>query len=453
MNLVKQLASDVKANHWWNSRTKVVVGVSTGVDSMVLLNLLEDLRVDRPQIIVAHVNHELRSASRREEAYIRAYCRRRELKLAVAHWRLRDHPQTGIEDAARQFRYRFFKRVMDKNHAPVLLTAHHLNDQAETVLMRLIRGGDVNELTGIHRCRRFANGRLIRPLLITPKQHLIRFAKRHRIRWFEDWTNGSLKITRNRVRHRLLPWMNAEDPQVLNHIGRYAHQLELLIKDNRYLNARLSVSLGTNYRNWWRVEPLLKQPVPVQWGLLRELFYQLDTRLMIPPAMLNEIIQLLNNVQRPQGRISVNGYLDLVKRYRRFGIVHRVSRSTLGHRGSFPVRVNRWYGLLNGARFGVFSNGLNLKSESSASFRLNLTGVNFPLAVRLSQPSDQLRLGNGGHQKVRRVWINQKLPNDRRRSSQVLETRQHFVLALLGYKAAVTLARHRTRPYLLIIKR
>ncbi|QBP18867.1 tRNA lysidine(34) synthetase TilS [Acetilactobacillus jinshanensis] len=450
MNLVKRLASEVKRNRWWTRKTRVVIGVSTGVDSMVLLYLLEHLKYYRPQIIVAHVNHELRKASVTEEKYIRKYCHQHHLTLVVAHWRKQDHPKTGTENAAREFRYRFFKHVMRKHHASVMLTAHHLNDQDETVLMRLIRGGDIRELTGIHRCRKFANGYLIRPLLQTPKHDLRKFAVQHHIKWYEDRTNYSLKITRNRMRHRLLPWMTQEDPRAVFHIGSYVHQLTLLVQDNMLLNARLIKPLKTDRDNWWKLDPLMKSSRVIQLGMLHELFRQFDSQLMITPPMMHEVIILLNDNDRPQGRIAVGNQRHLQKDYHQFGIVKDQSLSGPNVKSSFSVKLNQWYRLLNGDEFGVFGKPL---SQFHKQFKFNLSKFDFPLKVRQGQSSDVLRLKNGGHQKVRRIWIDKKLSNHDRNSSQILKTKNGFSLALLGVKASFTEASDNAKPYWLIVKR
>ena len=134
-------------SRFFSSSNTLVVAVSTGVDSMVLLDLLQNLpKLRRPRLIVAHVNHHLRTQSTAEEAFLRTYCRQRSLPLEVAQWAVAEHPAKGIEAAARRFRYAFFATVMDKYQAQAVATAHHQDDLAETVLMKLIRGGRIEQL-------------------------------------------------------------------------------------------------------------------------------------------------------------------------------------------------------------------------------------------------------------------------------------------------------------------
>lgn len=145
---------------------------------MVLLTLLQRLPVaHRPKLIVAHVDHQLRQQSQVERQFITTYCQQHRLPLEVAVWPLAAHPATGIEAAAREFRYAFFERVMKQTHATTLVTAHHANDQAETVLMKLIRGGDLTQLVGIRTEQPFGSGRLVRPLLRIDKATLLAYAQ------------------------------------------------------------------------------------------------------------------------------------------------------------------------------------------------------------------------------------------------------------------------------------
>lgn len=109
MNLQAQFNLIIKHANWWTATDQVVVAVSTGVDSMTLLHLLLHLPADsRPKIIVAYVDHQLRDQSDVETSYINDYCASHQLQLEQTVWPLASHPKTGIEAAARAFRYAFF---------------------------------------------------------------------------------------------------------------------------------------------------------------------------------------------------------------------------------------------------------------------------------------------------------------------------------------------------------
>ncbi len=109
MDIVKQFKSIVIQANWFDSNQTVIVAVSAGVDSMVLLTLMQQLPVNvRPKLVVVYVNHQLRQQSEIEEQFMMDYCHQRHIQLEIAQWPVASHPQTGVEAAARRFRYDFF---------------------------------------------------------------------------------------------------------------------------------------------------------------------------------------------------------------------------------------------------------------------------------------------------------------------------------------------------------
>lgn len=171
ISLEEKFKRHLQRRRFFSKQDTVIVAVSTGVDSMVLLTLLQKLPATmRPHLVVAHVNHELRDQSAVEEQFIRDYCDHHHLQLAVTHWSRSVHPASGVEAAGRAYRYRFFADLMKQRGARVLVTAHHQNDLAETMLMKMVRGGQLDELVGIADQRPFASGQLVRPLCPLPSR-------------------------------------------------------------------------------------------------------------------------------------------------------------------------------------------------------------------------------------------------------------------------------------------
>ena len=146
------------------------------------------------ELVLAHVNHHQRMEADQEERGIQAIAEAKHLPLKVAHF-----SGPFSESRARQFRYDFFEKVMKEEACSALVTAHHMDDQAETILMRLIRGSRPRHLRGIPLNQPFGQGVLIRPLLHFKKKDF------PEIFHFEDKSNRSLDYFRNRIRHRFLP--------------------------------------------------------------------------------------------------------------------------------------------------------------------------------------------------------------------------------------------------------
>ncbi|WP_460022954.1 tRNA lysidine(34) synthetase TilS [Lactovum odontotermitis] len=189
---------------FFSARSRVLVALSGGQDSMTLFNWLYDLREKLDiELAVAHVNHKVRAESEREERFLREKMKKLEIPFFSAVF-------TGkfSEGAARKFRYHYFSEIMQKNGYNVLVTAHHQEDQAETVFMRLLTGRRLRYLGGIPERQGFAGGELIRPLLAFHKSELNGAAD-----FFEDFTNHENNHLRNRVRNVYFPELSQENPQ------------------------------------------------------------------------------------------------------------------------------------------------------------------------------------------------------------------------------------------------
>jgi tRNA(Ile)-lysidine synthase len=186
--------------------SRVLVGISGGSDSVALLFLLRDLSENGKFTLagLAHLNHGLRATADRDQRFCRELAERLRLRIALqtedvkGYARLRN---LSVEDAARRIRYDFLKQAADSFGADRIAVGHTQDDQAETVLLKLIRGSGLTGLAGI-RPRR---GRLIRPLLDTARGDLRSYLSALGEHWIEDESNEDLANPRNRIRHRVLP--------------------------------------------------------------------------------------------------------------------------------------------------------------------------------------------------------------------------------------------------------
>jgi tRNA(Ile)-lysidine synthase len=214
-----------------NTATAVVVALSGGLDSSVLLHLCARLRTQglRAPLCALHVQHGLQEQAEAWLEHCRAECAALDVPFAYERLHLRD-AGLNSEGMAREARYAAFAR-----HLPaggVLLQAHHCQDQVETVLFRFLRGSGVRGLAGMPRARRFAEGWLLRPLLELPRPELERYAREHGLRWIEDPSNRESHYTRNFLRQCILPALRqrwpALDQQIRESAQRCAEAAELL---------------------------------------------------------------------------------------------------------------------------------------------------------------------------------------------------------------------------------
>lgn len=192
----------------------LVVGLSGGVDSVVLLHQLRD----RPGLRAVHVHHGLSPNAGRWAQFCRRLCRDWNVPLVVRKVSVKPAGK-GLEAAAREARYAVFRRL----DADIAL-AHNLDDQAETVLMNLLRGAGLRGASGMPAESRLGGRRLVRPLLGTSRQEILRYARRHGLEWIEDESNADEALTRNFIRRRVGPLLAERFPRWREALARAARR-------------------------------------------------------------------------------------------------------------------------------------------------------------------------------------------------------------------------------------
>ncbi len=214
---------------------KILVAVSGGLDSVSLLDAFVNVwRKFAIEIGVAHFNHKLRGKEADEdEEFVRLLAEKYNLAFFLQRTNVRNFAtkmSLSIEEAARYLRYDFFRRAAQSFSAKFIATAHNLNDQAETVLLNLLRGTGIAGLRGIaNKLEISKNILIIRPFIIFTRKEIEEYAKSRGLKWREDSTNNLLEFTRNNIRHKLLPLLEREfNPQIVFNLGK----LSLIAKDS-----------------------------------------------------------------------------------------------------------------------------------------------------------------------------------------------------------------------------
>ncbi len=206
----------------------LVVGFSAGADSMALAHALRGA-VQQDRIILAHVNHGLRGEeSERDEAAARAFARKEGLRFALFRADVKELAKQrgmGLEECGREVRYRFFYSLLQREGpAGAVLTAHNADDNAETILMNLLRGASLTGLCGIPQKR----GAVIRPLLRVSREEIEAYCRFHELSFVTDSSNLSGSFRRNRLRLQVMPFFKEENPGFLKAVGRAAESLSLI---------------------------------------------------------------------------------------------------------------------------------------------------------------------------------------------------------------------------------
>lgn len=221
-----------------------IVAVSGGADSVALLSALHTCQPPGG-LLVAHLNHRLRGdESEADEQFARRLAEEWNLPCRVKGIDMaREATGENLEAVARATRYRWFAELALEMRAGWIATGHHADDQAETVLHRLIRGTGLQGLRGIAPMRRDGPVPVIRPLLSVSRSELSAYLAERRIPHRTDSSNADLRFTRNRIRHELLPLLKSFNPEVVSALGRTAQQTEEFFLEQRAEGERLLASV------------------------------------------------------------------------------------------------------------------------------------------------------------------------------------------------------------------
>ncbi len=281
------------------------MAVSGGADSVALLCLLLELRAELGIVLsVAHVNHKLRGdESDEDEGFVATLAREFGLDFHVREARVDGSDSSGIEAAARELRYGFFRQLAREGRISKVATAHTLDDQAETVLLRIFRGTGIRGLAGIHPRIVFEEkgrvlGEVVRPLLGFRRAQLLEFLRERGQSWRDDSSNRDVAFLRNRVRHRLLPLIGEEFGEAaIEHMGELA---EIARAEEEWAASTQYPALSTQHATpGLDVGPLLALPLAAQRRLVRSWLKANARDLSISFRLIEEALEL---AQGPAGK-------------------------------------------------------------------------------------------------------------------------------------------------------
>ncbi|MDR0922180.1 MAG: tRNA lysidine(34) synthetase TilS [Lactobacillales bacterium] len=439
----QKLTTHLKKTKLIDKNKRLLLAVSGGVDSMVLLHVFLELREEfHWEIGIAHVHHNLRRESNQEQAYLENFAQEHHLPFYSVKWEEGRTVKKGVEKKAREFRYAFFSDVMKEQHYDYLLTAHHQGDFSETMMMKWIRGSLLTHLIGIRSSQKFSCGKLVRPLLPFSKANLLEEAQNSPIIYFEDETNQSEHYFRNRVRNQLLPLLRTENPNIDKQLQQYGEKflylddflreelvpiLEQTVTEEEYL-------IKIDLKNWQEFSRAKR------YFLLTLLFEEkLIGQVEVNHAQVVEILDLLES-SPSQAEIQLEKGWRFAKRYE-MGLITGLKSDVLPE----VFWLNEGIGLFLSQEewLGTSEEQFSGNAKEWETYRLSFNRkLNFPLEIRHRRPKDEIHLQEKGYtKKVRRVFIDNKfLLEEREKTWLVFEQTEllwivpkvHSYLSILG---------------------
>lgn len=422
-----------------------LLAVSGGVDSMVLLESFFKLQKNFKTLSfsVVHIHHHLREESDEEEEMVRNFCAERNISLEVYHWKQGIEQKTGVEEKARKFRYQKLNDSMKKNNARYVVVAHHADDQAETVLMKLTRGSTVEGIAGMKPIRPFSEGYLIRPFLTVDKEDLYEYASIHQIPFKEDSSNQSLEYTRNRFRNEIIPIFKQENPKFNQKIQEFTRTLQeqqevILMLAHRWMEQEL-LEL---YNGWsWNKEGYINQPVGLQKVILVELSKKLGGLLSA-----KNVFDIQEAIQSDTSQMSLNlpkGWI-FQKRYHQLSIIKELKKEISYQ----EIRVDN----IQSADI-VLSENESISFTAQQGWEMFVSIEDFPLIIRRRKLNDRFLLAENQHQSIRRWCINQKIPKEERENLWIVENSSKEIIAILGFRQTQSLSKRKETDRIRIVYR
>lgn len=234
------LTTENLLDHFPDKTNGYLIAFSGGADSTALLHLFKNHK----NLRAIHINHGIQIEADNWQNHCQYICDQFDIPLIIEKAHLQDHS----ENSCRLARYDFFKKHL--KHGETLLTAHHAGDQAETILLKLLRGTGIKGLCGIEKNRPFYHGHLARPLLDFKPEQLKAYLIKHQINWIEDPSNQESAYKRNAIRNEILPVLQRYFPDTVDHIVRSAENcqqsLDLMSQLGNFNGKHLSLSLCRN---------------------------------------------------------------------------------------------------------------------------------------------------------------------------------------------------------------
>lgn len=406
------------ADHDVDSRDKVLLALSGGLDSCVLLKILLDLGYE-PHL--AHANYQLREEAKEDEQFCRNLARQHGLVFhteVFATQAFAEEQKLSIQMAARELRYDFFERLDEKEGYRAILTAHHGDDNLETILFKLARGSALEAIAGIRPQR----GKFLRPMLRVYRKDILQFAQDHALQWHEDASNAETKYLRNAYRHRLIPlWeeIQADLKPKMNVSSRLLRQqsdaLESLLKE--------------------KLTQILKREQEIDRFYFESVFDQAY------------FLSLLYKWLQPYGEWDWSALMKLWKSKKGQYTENHEYRIYLGE-GFYELRPQQESPdleiLITADQRSIEQHpalemdfyereAIAIDGKSEHLF-LDADLLDFPITLRNWRPGDRFQpLGMSGRKKLSDYWIDIKLPMAEKAHQYVLEKNSE-IIAVLGHR-------------------
>ena len=423
-----------------NQGDKLIVGVSGGIDSVVLLHLLNAIKAPMNlSLIVAHMNYKMRPTSDDDQSFTKKLAE--SMAIPFESTEFTPSKTTGnFQNKARKARYHFFCELAEKHQADKICVAHHADDQAETVMIRFLRGSDLEGYAGMKNHTSMYGHTLIRPMLHISKQAIITYANKNKYTYRIDASNEGDYYLRNRIRHHILPFFKKENPSFLHQTRQFTdliHETSAFIRKKRDMFIKNHVE-----NNHFKRKPYNTLSDIVKRFVLQKMVRDVSNQSYdLSHEKTNQAIDMIEK-DTPHLHFQIEDEIYMHKSYDDIWFDH-----TIDNPSDYLFKMNNTGTCdLPGPHSLILSE--NPIEERGKIYKLWYNDFDslFPVTIRNRREGDRIRY-SFGTKKVKDVFIDKKIPMEKRNRLPVVLDKTGTILFIPGIYAKKTTGKKLIRFY------
>ena len=420
---------------------KIVVAVSGGPDSMFLLDMLLKVRKSKTfDIVVAHVNHNVRKESYEEAKKVEEYCKNN--NMVFEYMIIEKYGNDNFHDYARNIRYKFFSDIVNKYQAKSLFTAHHGDDLMETVLMRIVRGSSLSGYAGFNRETIMDNYTIVRPLITLTKDEIEIYMNDNNLWYAVDKSNEKDVYTRNRYRKYILPKLKEENRNVHKKFLKFSNKIyDVSNFFEKYVNKKYE---EVSKNDKLDIKKILEEERIVIDSLLSKYLFSIykDTIFLIGDKNIDELYKCITN-KKSNVVVDIPGNYRFIKSYNEAYIVRNDKKESYKYEIKNSVYINGY------GKIKVLEN--SDENDNYVTY-LNSDDIKMPLYVRNRVSGDKMVVKNmDNKKKIKTIFIDSKVPIDKRDNYPIVVDSNDVIVWLPGLKKS-KFDRKKSGKYDIILK-
>lgn len=410
--MIKRFKEIIENYNLIEKNDTIIIGSSGGPDSQFLTYMLNEIKVEyNLNLILAHLNHLHRKEASKDENLVKETAKKLDIKFQIKRASMDEYARANkisSEDAGRRLRYAFFNEIAQKYPGAKIAIAHNKNDQAETMIMRMIRGTGIDGLCAMA----YKSSNIIRPILSIEKREIINYLDQNSISYAYDKTNGENDYTRNYIRNEVIPKMENVNPQAVDNL----YNLSELLKNDLYIiKSRVdeaydyAIKSVNNYNISFDKNRFESLDDSLKSRVLRRAILKLKGDLK--DFSKENIDQFLNVISLDNGKESVKDNLTFIKNYRTYDLY--INQSIKLGKTSELLNIDNILNF-NGLIFkATLDDKINENDKYTAYF--DCDKIKFPLTIRYRQNGDKFKpYGMNNNKKLKDFFIDEKVDRNLR---------------------------------------